>query len=188
MLWGNWGGDNPVQYVEKLRNMVARHTTVDYDFYCMSDRQIDLEDVYTIRIPEYVTGWKFNLPKFYMHAKHSELEGRRVLFFDLDTVIVGNIDLFLLYEGYICTVKPFKKQNENVSTPGGVLSFINGATEWIWNHVAEQPQYWETTTGGKERLILNKLEPKEKWDRWQDILPGQLVSYKKHVLKKNGIE
>jgi hypothetical protein len=187
MLWGNWGGANPIQYVKNLRNMVARHTTIDYDFYCITDRQIDLDGVNVIELPTHITKWKFNLPKFYMHADHQAIKGRRILFFDLDTVIVGNIDEFLLYGRYLCTIKPFNPTNWHVSTPGGVLSFVGGETAWIWNKVKEQPEFWVKTTGGKERLILNRLEPKGKWDRWQDILPGQLVSYKRHVVKGKDI-
>lgn len=182
MLWGAWGGTNPIQYVEKLRNMVARHTTIDYDFYCITDRHLGLEGVNEITLPNYITKWRFNLPKFYMHAEHEQLKGRRVLFFDLDMVLVGNIDDFLLYDGYLCTILPFQKKNHAISTPGGILSFVGGETAWIWETINFNPVYWERVTGGKERLILNQLEPHEKWDRWQNLLPGQLISYKRHVL------
>lgn len=192
-LWGKWGGADSKQYVYKLRNMVERHTTIDHDFYCITDKKI--EGINTIELPKHVANFHLNIPKFYMHAKHPELEGRRVLFFDLDTVLVGNIDDFLRYEGYLCAIKPFRQVNWNISTPGGVLSFVNGKTEWIWKEVEEKPQYWAERYAGKERFILNNLEKKYSvfssrifyWDRWQDILPGQLISYKRHVQRNDAM-
>lgn len=182
MLWGKWGGTNSIQYVKILRNMVARHTTIEYDFYCITDRDMDIEGVNTIKMPEEVATWHFNIPKFYMHKTHEELKGRRILFFDLDTIIVNNIDQYLQYDGELCAIRPFNPRNYNISTPGGVLGFENGNTEWIWNAVCSKPEYWADKASGKERLILSALEDGHTWDRWQDLFPNTLVSYKKHVL------
>jgi hypothetical protein len=113
-----------------------------------------------------------------------EIKGRRILFFDLDTVIIGNINKFLKYDGYLCAIKPFNQINHDRSTPGGILSFVSGETSWIWDKVRENHLYYAKHMQGKERFVLNSLEPKQKWDRWQDILPGLLISYKKHVLRQ----
>lgn len=183
MYWGNWGDGLAKKYVSNLRNMCRRNSTVDFDFFCITDRDFLLKDVNVIKMPNNIVHWRFNLPKFYMHKSFPELKGRRILFFDLDTVITGNIDAFLSYEGYLCTIKPFNQVNWKKNTPGGILSFVNGETEWLWHKVNENVHYWEQTTGGKERLILNRLEPQGQWDRWQDLFPNYVVSYKRHIRK-----
>ncbi len=67
------------------------------------------------------------------------------------------------------------------------MGFENGKTNWMWHAVSSKPQYWAAKTSGKERLILSALEEGHTWDRWQDLFPNSLVSYKKHVLKGDDI-
>lgn len=184
MLWGNWGGQFGLEYVLRLRNMVARHTNIPHDFYCLTDRIMPENEhgIHWLTIPEYVLRWPRNLPKFFMHKVREEWKGRQIMFFDLDTVIVNNIDDFMSYRGQFATLNPFNPKNNHKSTPGGVMSFQHGYSEFMWQALEKNPNYWmRMSQGGKERIVMNELEGRYKWDRWQDLFPGQLVSYKKHV-------
>lgn len=73
------------RYVEVLRDMVARHLTVPYQFVCLSDDP----GVPCNRIP-LITDW----PGFYSKLElfRPGLFSGPVLYFDLDTVIHRNID------------------------------------------------------------------------------------------------
>ena len=47
------------EYVERLRNMVARHLTVPYEFFCLTDDQHPIDGVHSIVRPNegYAKGW-----------------------------------------------------------------------------------------------------------------------------------
>ncbi len=75
------------QYVGVLHNMVARNVTLPYRFVCVSDVDVPCE-----RIP-LGTNW----PGFYSKLElfREGLFSGPVVYFDLDTVIHGNIDALL---------------------------------------------------------------------------------------------
>lgn len=190
MLWGNWGFGYQYQYLTRLRNNIKRFSTKGLEFVCLTDRPeywANYIDITFIGIPDEVLQWPLNLPKFYMHKTLPQLVGRWVFFFDLDTTIVGNVDEVFEYDGYFAAIQPFNPKNKNKWLAGGILSFVNGSTEWMYNQVAKDPKGWaKESQGGKERLILIQFEQQSnvKFDRWQDILPqNYIISYKKTIQK-----
>lgn len=78
------------EYVEKLRNMVSRHLTVPYEFYCLTDDRHPIDDVKTIfqKNNGYGRQWWHKLHVF---DKNLPLKGR-VLYLDLDVVVHANIN------------------------------------------------------------------------------------------------
>lgn len=75
-------------YVYRLRNMVWRHLPQPHRFICLTDRPNDLTEVETIDISRFgLDGWWAKLlmldPAMRGHSK--------ALYFDLDTVIVGDL-------------------------------------------------------------------------------------------------
>lgn len=69
------------EYVERLRNMIARHLSMPYRFVCLTDQPEELEGVENL--PATLPGWWAKMELF-------ALPGKR-LYFDLDTVIVGDL-------------------------------------------------------------------------------------------------
>jgi hypothetical protein len=84
-VYRSGGRHYSTRYVEVLRNMVKRNLTLPHRFVCLTD----IEDVPCERIP-LVAGW----PGFYSKIElyRPGLFKGPVLYFDLDTVIHGNID------------------------------------------------------------------------------------------------
>lgn len=78
------------RHVHALREMVARHLSVEHEFVCVSDRPID--GIQTIRLDytNYIPGTRF--AKLMLYRDTGPLAGKRVLYLDLDTVIVDSID------------------------------------------------------------------------------------------------
>lgn len=189
MLWGLWGGEYADQYVSKLYRMVRRNTSVDFDFICLCDRPIRCRDsnIHILPIPPHITKWQFNLPKTYLHYPFEELKGRQILFFDLDTIIVGNIDHFLNYRGSLCGIEPFAPNNRGKHIGGGVLSFECGAYRGIFTAVEANPVQWaKKTQGGKERLLLKDFEEQyDGYNYWQKLHPSHVVSFKRHCKRNN---
>jgi len=78
------GGIYDAEWVRKLRDGVARNLTIPHRFVCLSDVDVPCE-----RIPllHNWPGWWSKIELF----RHGVIDGPSV-YFDLDTVITGNID------------------------------------------------------------------------------------------------
>ncbi len=141
-----WGELYGPEYVRHLRDSVARNLTVPYTFYCITDRLEAPEGM--VHIPcENQTGWwqKVNL------FKPGLFEGR-VLYLDLDVVIVKSLDSLVSSEGDFIMIENFgpnKSQsafNSSVMlwTPNEtsekiytcftdeVMKILHGDQCWVW--------------------------------------------------------
>jgi len=78
------------EYVERLRNMISRNLTLPYEFVCLTDDQHPIDGVTSIvqKNGNYRKQWWH---KVHMFDPSLNIEGR-ILFFDLDVVIISNID------------------------------------------------------------------------------------------------
>lgn len=90
------GGKYHAEYVNKLHNMIMRHLTLPHNFVCFTDNPQDLHESIDIRIlPNYpITGWWW---KTYIFSEEHFPTNDINLFFDLDMVIIDNIDHFIDY-------------------------------------------------------------------------------------------
>ncbi len=80
-----WGNKYPSQYANVLYNMVRRHTTVPFEFHCLTDDPAGLDShINVIKLPTdpWVKTW---WSKLWMFAPEMPLKGN-ILFFDLDVV------------------------------------------------------------------------------------------------------
>lgn len=93
-----WGERYPADYVNRLYRMVKRHTTVPFTFYCFTEIDAGLDPAIIVRpLPELNVAPEDNRYAYRKEAALCQddlggLQGQRVLFFDLDVVIVDNID------------------------------------------------------------------------------------------------
>ena len=86
-----WGNKYPSQYANVLYNMVKRHTTVPFEFHCITDDPDRIRSTYkTIMFPT-THGSRHGGAKFGCCSPEMPLKGN-ILFFDLDVVIFNNID------------------------------------------------------------------------------------------------
>lgn len=84
-------------YVNKLYNMVQRHLTVPHRFVCFTDDHRNLNHNIEIRkLPDnaHISGWWW---KPYLFKEDHFDKGDIILFLDLDTVIIKNIDEVVNY-------------------------------------------------------------------------------------------
>lgn len=85
-------------YVNKLFNMVSRHLTVPHRFVCFTDNPGGLDSRIEVKIlppNDRISGWWW---KPYMFKAGHFPDGDTNLFFDLDMVIINNIDKFVEFE------------------------------------------------------------------------------------------
>lgn len=98
-----WGTRYPSDYVNRLYNMVRKNTNVPFDFYCFTEDATGLDSRIIVKpLPVLHVAPEDNKYSYIKEAGLCDdnlggLNGRRVLYFDLDVVIVGNIDDFFSY-------------------------------------------------------------------------------------------
>lgn len=88
-VWVKGNVDYSVEYVTRLRAMVARHLTLPHEFVCLTDRPWVLPGnmgSMPIRAPHPLAGWWAKIELF----RPGRFEGR-VLYLDLDTLVVADL-------------------------------------------------------------------------------------------------
>ena len=152
------------EYVNILAAMVRRHLTLPHVFVCFTDDPQGVE-CKTRPIRDGLEGWWGKLALF-----AEEFEGR-VLFFDLDTVILGSLDDIASYNGPFAALRDFyfpKRLQSSVMawTPSDMTRAI-----WISWDRSGRPR----VNGGDQTWIAHAIPI---IDRWQEMLPMRFVSYK----------
>lgn len=163
------------EYVERLRNMVARHLTVPYEFYCLTDDQHSIEGVTSIYQPnaQYQKGWWH---KVHMFDARLPLRGR-ILYFDLDVVIHNNIDkLAKIYPTEFMGIHDFNRKfyASWKYLNSSVMAWNHGTQHHIWEKFKENPKEAQKLQGDQDwiwKLCQNQIKfwPKEwiqsyKWE------------------------
>ena len=107
-------------YVNKLYNMTQRHTTIPHRFVCFTEDSNGLNPEIEVKplpnVPKHITGWFYKLAFFQPNL--AGLQGT-ILYFDLDVVIINNIDEMFTY-------KP------------GEFCIIN---DWLYSDILKQKKY-----------------------------------------------
>ncbi|MBJ7437380.1 MAG: glycosyltransferase, partial [Acinetobacter sp.] len=113
VLCMKWGTKYGSDYVNRLYNMVKRHTTVDFKMVCLTDRTDGIDPavqcfpIPPLALPEGSPerGWN-KLSTF-----EPDLYGLKgnALFLDLDVVIVDNIDSFFTHSGDFLIIHDWKR-------------------------------------------------------------------------------
>lgn len=185
-----WNGDRDwddvkrnAEYVNKLYRGVARFCSLEFTFNCFAD-----EENYAFlkhAISPYIVLRKFNapswkgcLPKLYAFNYALNFQGRLIVL-DLDSVITGNLDEMFSYDGKIATRRKFNGQKVS---GGDMVGFKSNTHKWLWDWLYYAPDEVEEETDGHERMVYRKYFDV---DFWQDMFPGQYLSYKRHVRSNN---
>ncbi len=155
-----YGDKYSADYVNKLYNMVQRHLSLDYEFYCITENSTGLDP--SIKVlplnlnPNIDIGWwyKINLfdPKF-------PLKGT-ILFLDLDVVIFNSIDKFFTEysNSDFCISRGFRKDNKTgmnsscfrlntntnnyvydnfIANSNNIMKRLNGDQDWLQEQIKE---------------------------------------------------
>lgn len=161
------------EYVNRLYAMVERHFTVPHVFNCLTDdtHGLDLRVVAISLNGVDLKGWWAKMLLFKMPL----LDFYPVIYFDLDTVIVDNID-FMVAQLKLAMLRDFYHSDNYGS---GVL-IIDAAHNWIWQKFMENREYYEGL-GGDQQAVESMLRANnESPDILQDLFPDKIVSYKVH--------
>jgi hypothetical protein len=176
----SWGNKFSEDYVHNLKSMVERNTTRPHQFVCFSDRQI--KGIATVPLRPGFDGWWNKMQIF--DTSHGLTN--RMVYFDLDTLIVNNIDWLLDYNGVFMGIEDLGAVNSHQPHLRGVLQ--SGVMAWnyhlnshIWETFIQNFNLMERYRGDGE--LLNQMIPSYSRDLMQRLYPGKIKSYKYQVYK-----
>lgn len=163
------GGVYDAQDVARLRGGVAAHLGAAHDFVCLSDLDVPCE-----RIPlrQGWPGWWSKIELFLLPPP--------VLYFDLDTMLTGDLaDLAEQAEKWQFTMLRDFYRKDGLGS--GLIAW-GLPMETLHDKFAEDADGWIKKCGSKGDQCFIELNVNPPGvARWQDELPGQVVSYKVHV-------
>jgi hypothetical protein len=94
-VWVRGHRNYGVEYVERLRNMVARHTSKPFEMVCLTDRPLDLPGDIRAIVPPDVSGFAWWQKVNLFH--YDGMFPGRVLYLDLDVIVTGDLDPIIDY-------------------------------------------------------------------------------------------
>ena len=157
------GGDFSPEYVQRLVESMRRHSD-GCRIVCLSD------DPAVSRYCEHVplvndwAGWWSKLELFNLPGK--------TVYFDLDTVIKGDLTPLVEYPHQFTMLSDFYKPHRPAS---GVMAWEGDYRYLMDGFTMEKANEYRTPAKwGDQGWISERLDP----DRWQDVIPGQIASYK----------
>jgi hypothetical protein len=160
-------------YVRALRNAVRKRVTAPHRFVVLTDAPYKYKGVCdAIQAPANAPGWWSKLALF----RKGLFDTERTLFFDLDTLIIANIDDLAAYDGPFAGLGDFRDGKGRFCS--GVMAWPNdGALHHIWEKwlAADCPNM----AGGDDHWI-NAVHPGAAHLQFE--IPG-IVSYKFHHCK-----
>jgi hypothetical protein len=168
---GNYEGRG-AEYLAKLFDGIRRHMPRDIDLRCVCFT----DDATTLPPGVQARGVPFGPPSWWqklaMFRPGAFEPGTQVLYFDLDTIILGDLGDIARYRGDFAMLNdPFFPERANSS----LMSWTAGKFDHVWTawEAAGRPQF---DRRGDQFWIETTAQTKV--DRWQDMLPGQIVSFK----------
>jgi Methyltransferase domain/Protein of unknown function DUF115 len=176
------------EYVNRLYASILRNLEAGTRgrFYCFTDDPNGIrEEVHCVPLPHDLRGW---WSKLYLFGPHQQFRDHdRIVYFDLDTVIVGDFDQIIKYDGEFAILRDFYRPDGWQSSVMLWRGDFGAGIWWSWVR-AKRPEI----EGGDQAWI-------EKWwygpswlprqsgsyglklpDILQDLFPGKFCSYKEH--------
>ena len=135
-----------------------------------------------------VIGWWH---KPWLFSEEAGLTGR-VVYFDLDTVITGNVDEMLDWRGgFTVAANPASRANRPYARNiGAMLMGWDGGSKYgrdIWRRVlAGGPALYGNQAGTGDQRLMSDNPPADGFDLWQDVCPNtEIISFRGAMLNKD---
>ena len=178
-------------HVNRLYSMVKRHLTIPYRFVCFTENSANIDpNVQIIKLPTElpISGWWW---KTYIFNKDHFHAGDIQLYFDLDMVIIDNIDkLYQYMPGHFIGLqnlgRVFNKPDclgsavlrwsgnsysriwdKFIENPSVALQYPGGDQDWIWKHCNKQikffPKEWIMSYKWEVRNMSELIRFENRW-------------------------
>lgn len=172
------------QWVDRLYRGLQRWMPEPFRMLCLVDREYEFaEDVEQVELIDPSEGWMAINEAF-----RPDLGVESGILVGLDTVITGDLSDICALDGsdIFAPRDPYK-----LRMPCNALVRFNAAgADYLWSEWNRDRAYWrgECVYAGhpSEMVFLRRLWPRADWQYIDDLLPGQVVSYKVHVRSQGG--
>lgn len=172
-----WTGNKyGVEYVERLRNMVARHLPLDHRFVCITDRPNEVPHG-VLPIYTELPGWWAKMEVFNPDSRM----GNHTVFFDLDTVIVDDLTSLVELNCVFGICENFTKRagHKTWSCNYGscVMSLAPGWGRHVYNAFMRNPNTWMDQCPRGDQQAIEEIQPGATY--LQYVLPdGYFLGYR----------
>jgi hypothetical protein len=164
-----WGTRFGPEWVNRLYGMVRRNTTWDIRFVCFTD---DTRGIRAEVECQPLPGMQFDasLGENYKNWRklglmREDLGGLRgmTLFFDLDVVIMGDLDPLFTHRGRFCIIREWKDPQLGYGNSSVVRYFIGAESQVLDRYHAATPEDIVGTYAGKEQNFMTKNVAQVTW-------------------------
>lgn len=178
------GGIYTAEYVNRLANAVKRNITIPYKFVCITDLPKDSfgENVHqTISFAQNYPKWWGKVELF----RNNVFANHRVVYLDLDTLIIDNIDFLYDYTGVFAGLRDFYHM---VSLGSGLMCWDGDDKRLneIYVRFLSNAQSNMTNNPSGDQQWINAIT-KNYLQYIQDFFPNKILSFKKDCYKNNEI-
>jgi hypothetical protein len=183
-----WGNKYISQYANVLYNMVKRHTTVPFEFHCITDDPKGLDShIKTIKLPNdpWIKTW---WSKLWMFNADFPLKGN-ILYFDLDVIVFKNIDelfnhnpdkFMIIRDFNRCRINDWKLSNSSV------MRWKTGTMNYLWDEFVAKPNKVMGDNHGDQDWITKRAEQDiNHWpDEWIRSYKWEMIGLKTTKIRK----
>ena len=183
-----WGNKYISQYVNVLYNMVKRHTTVPFEFHCITEDPKGLDaHIKTIKLPNdpWIKTW---WSKLWMFNADFPLKDN-ILYFDLDIIVFKNIDelfnhnpdkFMIIRDFNRCRIKDWKLSNSSV------MRWKAGTMNYLWDDFVANPNKVMQNNHGDQDWITKRAEQDiNHWpDDWIRSYKWEMIGLKDTKIRK----
>jgi hypothetical protein len=168
VLCVRFGNGYDRDYVVRLRNMVSRNLTLPYEFVCLTDDHHPIDGVRSIvqKNKSYSKQWWHKVHMF----DHALPVRGRILYLDLDVVIVSNIDkLVANVKNEFFGIRDFNRKfyPSWKQLNSSAMSWIHGTQAEIYNQFVKNPQLAMKLHGDQDWIWKIAKDRIRFWnDRW----------------------
>lgn len=168
-----WGTKYSTEYVNKLFRGIQRNTSKEFSFVCYTDNATGIThpEIETQPIPYFTGDWysKIGLYNQDLYSKDDQ-----IFYFDLDTVVTGNLDEIFEYRGDFIILRDFYRIKGYGS---GLMGWRPQAVNHMWLNYTHGYRAPHGDQGWCEQQYPGA-------DLWQDLYPEKIISYKVHIKNK----
>ena len=188
-----WGTAYEAEYVNKLYNMVKRNSSYEIDFHCFTENAEGLDKAIKVHpLPvlntesEYQTKYAYRKEAALCDDSLGGLQGERVFFFDLDVVIVSELDELFDYpeDERFYIIKDWNSKNERVGQ-ASCYSWVVGTLGYIKEYYEAHPKEVvdKYFTASQEYLSDKVIEKYGSLNFWPE---NWFASFRFHCMPKFG--
>ena len=172
------------EYSTKHAQWLHSQLPKDLQSVCLSDA--DVAGVDTLPLTGNWPGWWSKLEIF--NPELPTIGDQDLLFLDLDTVIVGDISPLLEVQKFTALTDFYREKMPCAPMASAVMYIPEAIKKRVWTAWLDDPkenmrQCNSPEKHGDQGFIGSVISA----DRWQDIMPGSIISYKKDIVRQGKI-